>query len=130
MYTFGLIGPLAIAACTAFELLVAVACQNCSRAIRRAIRAVLIISLANNPLRSWGLEGEPPEAVKKDFGTRDGTRASLHLIHLLVRHLLMDVVGHQVSFFLPRSGFLASGKLLEFSVPVPPVCPNSPHSAP
>jgi hypothetical protein len=45
MYTFGLIGPLAIAACTAFELLVAVACQNCSRAIRRAIRAFLIISL-------------------------------------------------------------------------------------
>jgi hypothetical protein len=28
---------------------------------------------ANNPQQSWGFEGEPPEAVTKDFGTRDGT---------------------------------------------------------
>ena len=28
---------------------------------------------ANNPQQSWGFEGEPPEAVIKDFGTRDGT---------------------------------------------------------
>jgi hypothetical protein len=29
--------------------------------------------LVNNPQQSWGFEGEPPEAVIKDFGTRDGT---------------------------------------------------------
>jgi hypothetical protein len=28
---------------------------------------------ANNPQRSWGFEGEPPKAVMKDSGTRDGT---------------------------------------------------------
>jgi hypothetical protein len=28
---------------------------------------------ANNPQQSWGFEGEPPEAVTKDSGTRDGT---------------------------------------------------------
>src|SRR5262245_37367610 len=28
---------------------------------------------ANNPQQSWGFEGEPPEAVTKDTGTRDGT---------------------------------------------------------
>ena len=28
---------------------------------------------ANNPQQSWGFEGEPPEAVIKDSGTRDGT---------------------------------------------------------
>jgi hypothetical protein len=28
---------------------------------------------ANNPQQSWGFEGEPPEAVMKDSGTRDGT---------------------------------------------------------
>ena len=28
---------------------------------------------ANNPQQSWGFEGEPPEAVIKDVGTRDGT---------------------------------------------------------
>src|SRR6516164_10371302 len=27
---------------------------------------------ANNPQQSWGFEGEPPEAVRKDSGTRDG----------------------------------------------------------
>jgi hypothetical protein len=30
-------------------------------------------SRANNPQQSWGFEGEPPEAVIKDYGTRDGT---------------------------------------------------------
>jgi hypothetical protein len=30
-------------------------------------------STANNPQQSWGFAGEPPEAVIKDFGTRDGT---------------------------------------------------------
>jgi len=28
---------------------------------------------ANNPQQSWGFEGEPPKAVMKDSGTRDGT---------------------------------------------------------
>jgi hypothetical protein len=28
---------------------------------------------ANNPQQSWAFEGEPPEAVIKDVGTRDGT---------------------------------------------------------
>ena len=28
---------------------------------------------ANNPQQSWGFGGEPPEAVIKDSGTRDGT---------------------------------------------------------
>ena len=28
---------------------------------------------ANNPQQSWGFGGEPPEAVMKDSGTRDGT---------------------------------------------------------
>ena len=28
---------------------------------------------ANNPQQSWGFDGEPPEAVMKDFGTREGT---------------------------------------------------------
>jgi hypothetical protein len=28
---------------------------------------------ANNPQQSWGFEGEPPKAVIKDSGTRDGT---------------------------------------------------------
>jgi hypothetical protein len=28
---------------------------------------------ANDPQQSWGFEGEPPEAVIKDSGTRDGT---------------------------------------------------------
>ena len=28
---------------------------------------------ANNPQQSWGFEGEPPEAVMKDSGTRDAT---------------------------------------------------------
>jgi hypothetical protein len=28
---------------------------------------------ANNPQQSWGFEGEPPEAVTKDSGTRVGT---------------------------------------------------------
>jgi hypothetical protein len=28
---------------------------------------------ANNPQQSRGFEGEPPEAVIKDSGTRDGT---------------------------------------------------------
>jgi poly-gamma-glutamate synthesis protein (capsule biosynthesis protein) len=28
---------------------------------------------ANNPQQSWGFDGEPPEAVIKDSGTRDGT---------------------------------------------------------
>jgi hypothetical protein len=28
---------------------------------------------ANNPQQSWGFEGEPPEAVIKDSGTRVGT---------------------------------------------------------
>jgi hypothetical protein len=28
---------------------------------------------ANNPQQSWGFEGEPPEAVIKDSGTRAGT---------------------------------------------------------
>jgi hypothetical protein len=27
---------------------------------------------ANNPQQSWGFEGEPPKAVMKDSGTRDG----------------------------------------------------------
>jgi hypothetical protein len=27
----------------------------------------------NNPQQSWGFGGEPPEAVMKDSGTRDGT---------------------------------------------------------
>jgi hypothetical protein len=26
-----------------------------------------------NPQQSWGFDGEPPKAVMKDFGTRDGT---------------------------------------------------------
>src|SRR5215467_7028537 len=30
-------------------------------------------SRANNPQQSWGFEGEPPEAVTKDSGTRVGT---------------------------------------------------------
>ena len=46
----------------------------------------------------------------------------MQLIHLLVCHLLMHVVG--ASGALPRSGFLAPGKLLEFSVQVPPVLPQ------
>jgi hypothetical protein len=29
--------------------------------------------IANNPQQSWGFGGEPPEAVIKDSGTRDGT---------------------------------------------------------
>ena len=29
--------------------------------------------VANNPQRSWEFEGEPPKAVMKDSGTRDGT---------------------------------------------------------
>jgi DNA replication protein DnaC len=28
---------------------------------------------ANDPQQSWGFGGEPPEAVMKDSGTRDGT---------------------------------------------------------
>jgi hypothetical protein len=28
---------------------------------------------ANNPQQSWGFDGEPPEAVMKDAGTRDWT---------------------------------------------------------
>jgi hypothetical protein len=28
---------------------------------------------ANNPQQSWGFDGEPPEAVIKESGTRDGT---------------------------------------------------------
>jgi hypothetical protein len=28
---------------------------------------------ANDPQQSWGFEGEPPEAVIKDSGTRDVT---------------------------------------------------------
>jgi hypothetical protein len=28
---------------------------------------------ANNPQQSWGFGGKPPEAVIKEFGTRDGT---------------------------------------------------------
>jgi hypothetical protein len=31
------------------------------------------IRKANNPQQSWGFEGEPPEAVIKDSGTRAGT---------------------------------------------------------
>jgi hypothetical protein len=34
---------------------------------------VLAASVANNPQQSWGFDGEPPEAVIKDSGTRDGT---------------------------------------------------------
>ena len=37
------------------------------------LRMRLRATLANNPQQSWGFEGEPPEAVIKDFGTRDGT---------------------------------------------------------
>jgi hypothetical protein len=28
---------------------------------------------ANTPQQSWGFDGEPPEAVIKESGTRDGT---------------------------------------------------------
>jgi TIR domain len=35
--------------------------------------AFLRQKLANNPQQSWGFDGEPPEAVIKDSGTRDGT---------------------------------------------------------
>jgi len=31
------------------------------------------VVVANNPQQSWGFGGEPPEAVMKDSGTRDGT---------------------------------------------------------
>jgi hypothetical protein len=33
----------------------------------------LVDGKANNPQQSWGFGGEPPEAVMKDSGTRDGT---------------------------------------------------------
>ena len=52
---------------------------------------------ANNPQQSWGFEGEPPEAVMKDSGTRDwtlwGRELHLQLIQLLVRHLLVLDIG-------------------------------------
>jgi hypothetical protein len=31
------------------------------------------LMVANDPQQSWGFGGEPPEAVMKDSGTRDGT---------------------------------------------------------
>jgi hypothetical protein len=31
------------------------------------------LTSANNPQQSWGFDGEPPEAVIKESGTRDGT---------------------------------------------------------
>src|SRR5262249_9128240 len=40
---------------------------------RSKVVAAAIAWSANNPQQSWGFEGEPPEAVIKDSGTRDGT---------------------------------------------------------
>ena len=36
-------------------------------------RKVALENKANDPQQSWGVGGEPPEAVMKDSGTRDGT---------------------------------------------------------
>src|SRR5215831_9312819 len=43
---------------------------NCLYSLRHSRR---LSWRANNPQQSWGFEGEPPEAVIKDSGTRDGT---------------------------------------------------------
>jgi hypothetical protein len=40
-----------------------------SGTIRRHFETRQVSNLANNPEQSWGFEGEPPEAVTKDFGT-------------------------------------------------------------
>ena len=54
-------------------------------------------AVANNPQQSWGFDGEPPEAVMKDSGTREGTlrraELQLQLIELLIRHFLVLDVG-------------------------------------
>jgi hypothetical protein len=54
-------------------------------------------SPANDPQQSWGFDGEPPEAVMKDSGTRDwtlrGTELQLQLVQLLIRHFLVLDVG-------------------------------------
>jgi hypothetical protein len=39
----------------------------------RILSATVPAGKANNPQHSWGFEGEPPKAVMKDSGTRDGT---------------------------------------------------------
>src|SRR5262245_860284 len=62
---------------------------------------------ANNPQQSWGFVGDPPEAVIKDSGTREGTlggrELQLKLIQQLVRHLLIfDIVADRF-LVLPNS---------------------------
>jgi hypothetical protein len=82
---------------------------------------------ANNPQQSWGFEGEPPEAVIKGFWDERWdfmrTRASVASDPPACSPS-PDARG-RASRVLPRSGFLAPGKFLEFSAHVPPVLPHS-----
>jgi hypothetical protein len=84
-------------------------------------------SKANNPQQSWGFEGEPPEAVIKGFWDERWdfmrTRASVASDPPACSPS-PDARG-RASRVLPRSGFLAPGKFLEFSAHVPPVLPHS-----
>jgi hypothetical protein len=40
---------------------------------RQLLQKMISARQANDPQQSWGFEGEPPEAVIKDSGTRDVT---------------------------------------------------------
>jgi hypothetical protein len=55
------------------DALLAYAREGDTLAVVRLDRLGRSLGEANNPQQSWGFEGEPPEAVTKDFGTRDGT---------------------------------------------------------
>src|SRR5262249_34350258 len=52
---------------------------------------------ANDPQQSWGFGGEPPEAVMKDSGTRDGTLLGQELQFQPVQLLVSDLLTFDVS---------------------------------
>ena len=73
-------------------------------AMVRTLRCQICAMKPITPSRAGGLKGNRHRRLKGFWDERWDfmrTRLQLHLIHLLVCHLLMRVVGHRVSFLDP-----------------------------